>query len=110
MPLILDPDTHPEPVLRALVAEFTETLTELRGTVAEPHGRVIDPGSLETARELLDAALAQLEHGGDRTPAELAADANLGYATMMAVIDLVISHTDVPRVPRSRKDPASTAP
>jgi hypothetical protein len=30
------------------------------------------------------------------------AEVNLAYSTMVSVIDLVKSHTDVPRVPRNR--------
>ena len=71
--------------------------------IASPRGRVLDPASLLTARELLDAAVQVLDRPGARTAAERAAEANLAYATMLSVIDLVKSHTDVPKVPPARK-------
>ena len=48
------------------------------------------------------SALARLDVPGATSPAALAADVNLAYATLVAVIDLVKSRTDVPRVPRIR--------
>ena len=68
-----------------------------------PKAKVLDPQSLLTARELLDAALAVMRRPGERTAIEFAADADLGYATSLAVLDLVKSHTDAPKVPPPRK-------
>jgi len=58
---------------------------------------------MDTARDLLDSTLAHLAERGPRTLEAAAADINLAYATLLAVIDLVKSHTDGPRVPHSRE-------
>lgn len=110
MPLILDPESHREAVLTELARELRADLVETRESVLHPRGRVLDPASLETARELVDAALARIGPEAARTRADMAADANLAYATMLAVIDLVKSHTDVPRVPASQKKAGAGAP
>jgi hypothetical protein len=99
---VLDPEHFSEAMLRELARSLRADLAEAVELVAEPGGAVRDPASLETARELGRAALATIDRPGDRTRSEHAADANLAYATMLAVIDLVKSHTDVPRVPRPR--------
>lgn len=105
MALLLDPERHSVESLSALVEEFVRDLTELRETLdGSPH-RVVDPASLVTAHELLDATLAILRAPGSGARAEFAAKANLGYATLVAVIDLYKSHTDAPRTPR-RSTPA----
>ncbi len=103
MPLILDPDAHSEAVLATLASEFAEALVAMRGDLADPTRPVLDPSSIVTARELIDAALARMGTGADPSRAELAATVNLGYATMNAVIDLVKSHTEGPRVPSRGK-------
>jgi hypothetical protein len=108
MALVSEPDRMPEPVLRELVRSLREDLQESAAMIAEPRGRVLDPASLRTAAELLEAARATLDRPGERTRAELAADANLAYATMVALIDLVKSHTDVPKVPPPRSVPPGT--
>ncbi len=105
MPLVLDPEHLPEETLRDLVRSLKADLAESIELVAQPRGRVRDPASLETARELALAAVAVLNRPGPRTRAELAVEANLAYATMLSVVDLVKSHTDVPRVPRPRSVP-----
>ena len=102
MPLVLDPTTLPEPVLDELRRSLLVDLEEIRELVLHPAGPVLDPVSLETAGQLVRSTLAVLERPGARSPEEKAADINLAYATMLAVIDLVKSHTDVPRVPRPR--------
>ncbi len=109
MPLIRDPAAHSVPELAALAAGFTATLVQLRDGLPAPSPHVIDPMSIETARELLDAALARMRDPTGRSPGPLAENVNLGYATMLAVIDLVKSHTDRPRVPRRSKDPDDRA-
>jgi len=102
VPLVLDPDRLPEGVLQGLVKSLRVDLAESLELVTEPRGAVRDPAGLETARELALSALALLDRPGPRTRGELAEEANLAYAAMLAVIDLAKSHTDVPRVPRSR--------
>jgi len=106
MALVLDPEALPEPILRELHRSLSDDLTETLELVRDPPGAVRDPASLSTAEELIASAQALLERPGPRTRSELAAEANLAYATMLAAIDLVKSHTDVPRVPRARS-PAS---
>jgi hypothetical protein len=101
VPLVLDPSSLGADRLQALVRELREALAETRELVEHPRGAVRDPASLECARELLDAALARTRPDAS-DPVELAASANLAYAAMLAAIDLVKSHTDVPRVPRAR--------
>lgn len=102
MPLILDPAGYSDAILAELVRSLTSDLAETREFVLDPGGPVRDPASLQTAREQIDATLAILARPGDHTAANLAAEANLAYATMLSVIDLVKSHTDVPQVPAHR--------
>ena len=109
MPLVLDPKTLDGTTLESLRRGLRDDLKETLELVESPRGRVIDPASLDTARELVHAALAVLDRPGPDDRATLAADANLAYATMLAAIDLVKSHTDVPRVPRGRSS-GSTKP
>jgi hypothetical protein len=101
--LVNDPERYSESLLDELVRSLRTDLDDVEEMVREPRGRVLDPASLVTAGELLQGAKAMLDRAGARTRAERAAEANLAYATMLAVIDLVKSHTDVPRVPASRK-------
>jgi hypothetical protein len=107
MPLVLDPETIPETILHELLSSLSRDLAETLELVRHPRGTVQDPASLATADDLIQSALVQLERPGPRSRAELAAEANLAYATMLAAIDLVKSHTDVPTVPRAR---SSTSP
>jgi len=102
LPLVLDPDSLPEPILRGLLRSLRDDLAGTEELVRAPKGRVLDPASLETAHELLESARAILDRSRRRDRAGVAADANLAYAVMIAVIDLVKSHTDVPRVPPPR--------
>jgi hypothetical protein len=102
MSLVLDPDRLPESVLEELVRSLRVDLDETGELVRHPTGRVLDPASMGTAEELLGAVRAVLDRSGPRTRAERAAEANLTYATLVALIDLVKSHTDVPRVPPPR--------
>jgi hypothetical protein len=107
MALILDPRSYDRATLVALANEFLLELTEIRSMTVSPRGRVLDPASLDTARELVDAVLGSLHRAGERSPAELATEVNLAYATTIAALDLVKSHTDVPRVPAPRKGPTT---
>ena len=102
MTLILDPTSMPARVLQELHRSLREDLRSTGDFVDHPSGAVLDPASLVTANDLLRSALAVLDRPGPRDPEALAAEVNLAYATMVAVIDLVKSHTDVPLVPRSR--------
>jgi hypothetical protein len=100
MPLILDSSSISGEVLRELHRSLREDLEATRELVRDPNGTVLDPVSLETAGELLRSTLALLALPGPRDPEALAAEVNLAYATLLSVIDLVKSHTNVPRVPR----------
>ncbi len=106
VPLIAEPERIPLGVLRELRESLRADLEETLEMVAAPRGAVRDPASLETAAELARSVLHLLDRPGDRDARGLAAEANLAYAAMLAVIDLVKSHTDVPRVPRPRAAPS----
>lgn len=102
MPLLLDPGSLPEPVLRELHRSLADDLAETLELVRHPRGPVRDPASLWTAEELVISARTVLGRAGSRSRGELVSEANLAYATLLAAIDLVKSHTDVPRVPQAR--------
>jgi hypothetical protein len=102
MPLLLDPAKISRKALQELHRSLREDLEETRELVDQPSGAVRDPASIMTAAELLRSTLAVLDMPGRRRPEALATEVNLAYATLVAVIDLVKSHTDVPRVPRAR--------
>ncbi len=104
MPLILDADAVPKGALRETVQILRQGLEETLELVEHPRGRVLDPAGLEAAGTLVRAALASIDRPGPREPRALGLDANLAYASLVAAIDLVKSHTDVPRVPVRRKD------
>jgi hypothetical protein len=105
MPLVLEPDRLPEPILAELHRSLVEGLAETLDLVRHPRGPVQDPASLGTAEDLIVGAQSVLAREGPRSRSELAAEANLAYSAMLAAIDLVKSHTDVPRVPRPRPSP-----
>jgi hypothetical protein len=102
MPLIQDPNAFPRSTLVELRKSLRNDLEETRELIDQPVGRVLDPASLETANELLRSTLARLDLLVPTDAPALAADINIAYATLLAVIDLVKSHTDVPKVPRRR--------
>jgi hypothetical protein len=106
VPLVLDPERLSKATLQELVRSLRQDLEEARELALHPRGRVLDPASLTTAVELADGAIAALDRPGPRERRALASDANLAYATMLAIVDLVKSHTDVPRVPKQRPKPA----
>jgi hypothetical protein len=103
VPLILDPQKLSPTLLEQVRRELREGLGETLESIAHPRGKVLDPASLETAADLVRSAIAVLDRPGDRDPAALAAETNLAYATLLAGIDLVKMHTDVPRVPPPRR-------
>jgi len=103
MPLVLDPSSLSPRALEDLRNSLRTDLLETRELVERPPGRVIDPASLETASDLLRSALASLDLPRPQSPRAAVTDINLAYAALLAVIDLVKSHTEVPRVPRARK-------
>jgi len=108
MPLVIDPESYSEELLVELVRSLRADLEETMELASSPRGPVLDPSGLETAQELARAALAVLGRAPGRSRTELAAEANLAYSTLLAVVDLVKSHTDVPKVPRARKSSSGT--
>ena len=105
MPLVLEPSRIPEETLRELLRSLREDLAATVELVQQPPAVVRDPASIETAGDLLRSTTAMLDLPGPRTRGALVAEVNSAYATLVAVIDLVKSHTDVPRVPRGRPKP-----
>ena len=105
MPLVLDPERLSEPVLLELLSSLRADLEETEELVRQPRGRVLDPASLEVAGELLRSARAVLDAPTAGGREGLATRVNFAYAVLLAAIDLVKSHTDVPRVPRQRAGP-----
>jgi hypothetical protein len=99
MPLVLTPNGLSDNVLHELVRSLRENLREVEALVEHPRGAVRDPASLVTALDLVRSTLSLLDRPGTPDRDRLAADANLAYATMLAAIDIVKSHTEVPRVP-----------
>jgi hypothetical protein len=102
MPLLFDPDRANPETVRSLHAFFVESLEETLELVQNPRGRVIDPASLATAQELVEGALVLLRSPVERDAPSRAREVNVAYAAMIAAIDLVKSHTDMPRVPPPR--------
>jgi len=84
------------------VASLRQDLAETEEFVRNPGGKVLDPASLLTAHELLLSAREILARPGRQDRDALAKDANLAYAVLLAAIDLVKSHTDLPKVPPPR--------
>ncbi len=109
MPLVLDPERLPRSVLDEVHRSMREGLAEMLEDVRNPRGAVLDPASLRTAEEVLLAAAELLGRPGERSVRASADEANLGYAVVLAAIDLLKSHTDVPKVPPPRKVPPSSA-
>ncbi len=106
MPLVLEDSQLSDKALQELFGSLKTDLTDLEEMVTQPRGTVLDPSSLLTAGELLRSARALLEESGADGREDLARRANLAYSVMLAVIDLVKSHTAVPRVPASSKPKA----
>ena len=102
MALVRDLDRYPEAALTELVTNLRNDLAEVGELVRHPRGAVVDPASLVSAEELVEATLAVLDRPGPRDRAERAREANLAYAAMVTAIDLVKSHTEGPKVPQRR--------
>ncbi len=102
MPLVLDPAAYDPDRLREVVRELREELVGTRELLEAPPGTVRDAAGLATAKELIAATLASVDRVDPNDPGALAGAANLAYATLLAAIDLMKSHTDMPKVPRRR--------
>lgn len=105
MPLILDAGTHPIERLREMLRENQADFRETLAALDHPPGPVLDPMGLKNAGDLVRGVMA-LGDAIDRPEAEpklLAAMVNVQYETLVASIDLMKAHVDIPKVPRSRK-------
>jgi len=106
MPLLLDPATRTEEQLREMLRAGREDFREfLVGLTTAPPGQVKEPLSLLTAADLLRDVMV-LSDVVDRPDADrvaLAAMVNVQYDVLLAAIDLMKSHVEVPMVPRQRR-------
>lgn len=104
MPLILNPATHSADSLREMLRMYQEEFREVLAGLEHPPGEVLHPLSLMTAAELVRAvsALSTVVDRPDAEPAALAAMVNVQYDTMIAAIDLMKSHVEMPKVPFRR--------
>ncbi|HKV90670.1 MAG TPA: hypothetical protein VJQ43_05690 [Thermoplasmata archaeon] len=108
MPLLLDGANYPLERLRSLLAEQREGLEELQAMAESlAADSRLTPGFRRTVGDLLQGALETMRDlgGPGAEPARLADAVNLGYATGLAAIDLMKSHSDLPKVPRARSSP-----
>lgn len=110
MPLVLDPESYSSAALEALLASLQEDLAGTEEMFRAPIGRVRDPASIALAEELVRSARTLVELPAATDRAVLAARANLAYAVMLAAVDLVKSHSDVPKVPAPRSRIAAGPP
>ncbi len=106
MPLLLDPATRSDEELHEMLKAGREEFREfVVGLTNEPPGPVKEPLSLLTAADLLRDVVALSElvdrPGADRRL--LAAMVNVQYDALLAAIDLMKSHVDIPTVPRARR-------
>jgi hypothetical protein len=102
MTLIPEGSPITEEALREILRSLEEDLRELESSVRAPGARVLDPSSLRTAAELLEGTYAVLESPEEGGRAALLHRVNLAYATSLAVIDIVKSHTEISKVPRRK--------
>ena len=102
MPLLFEDGTYSTETLRELLRSLAAELEETRELIRRPRGPVRDPASLETADALVVSALGEVRRDESSEPSVLIGRANLAYAALVATIDLMKSHTDVPRVPQPR--------
>lgn len=100
MALIAPDSVVSESTLRELRTEFLEALTEELDRLTTPNRRVTDAPRLERARELARSFVAAYEAAPPSDRGRLIREVNLGYATMLAVIDLMKGSLDLPFVPR----------
>jgi len=61
-----------------------------------------DPARLNPAAELFRSTLSIVDAPGSRNREQVLREVNLANAILLAAIDLVKAHTDVPRGPRKR--------
>jgi len=102
MPLILDLEGYEEATLRSIVASLREELAETLERVRNPSGHVLELAGVAAAEALVASTVDTIDRPGPRSRADLAREANLAYAVIVAAVDLLKSHTDLPKVPRRR--------
>ncbi len=105
-PLLLDPTSRTEEELHEMLRTGREEFREfVVGLTSEPPGPVKEPLSLLTAADLLRDVVTLSERvdepGADRRL--LAAMVNVQYNALLAAIDLMKSHVEIPTVPRPRR-------
>ena len=105
MGLILDPGQYATPVLVELYTSLRKEVEELGDLIQHPRGPVRNAAGLELAETLRGATIAATPRIPVEDRAWLAVEINLLYGTLLTVIDLVKSHTDVPWVPKPRSPP-----
>ena len=117
MSIVKDPTRWDSDRLASLIREQSELLRQLSREMREQGGAWRDPGSRLTAEELVEDVLrlgvGALARGSDRADptAHLGDIANVQYGAMLAAIDLLKSHVDLPKVPRRPSaGPPSPAP
>ncbi|MCI4349078.1 MAG: hypothetical protein L3J93_02515 [Thermoplasmata archaeon] len=112
MPIVLDPATWSRERLLGTLRDHREALEETRGLLARPDLKELDPASLRTARELVESVLLLTDRLADDPglPVDLLARVvNVQYDALLAAIDLMKSHADVPKVPAPRRPSAPLA-
>ena len=102
MPLILDPAVLPLPELRKMSREMTEGLTGLAEWAADPKLPAREPLGVRAGAELFRAAaaLGASAEEPSATAPQVTAIVNAQYEAMIAGIDLVKMHSDLPKVPK----------
>ena len=107
MSLILDAAALGRSKLLELIEEQRQGLEESIQNLEHWPARIRDPASFRTARELLTdvLALSRSVVGDEAISVELLASvANVQYGALIASIDLMKSHSDLPStVPRARR-------
>jgi hypothetical protein len=103
MPLTPDPSSLDGDALQTLDETLHAKLVATRTLVGHLAPALHDPEALRAASDLLRSILALLDRPGPRTREELVREVDLSNAVLLAVIDLIKSHADVPRVPRHRR-------
>ncbi len=102
MALAPDPASLDEDALQVLDETLHAKLVPTGTLVGHLGVALRDPAAHQPASDLLRAMLALFDRPGHRTREELIREVDLSNAALLAVIDSVRSHADVPQVPRKR--------
>ena len=98
----LDPSSLSDEALGVQHRDLPASLVATNLLVRHLATALADPARLNPAAELLRSTLSIVEAPGSRIREQVLREVNLADATLLAVIDLVNAHTDVPRGPRKR--------